>query len=67
MDKLVELLSSKKFTRWTPLHDYALALGKSSEVHWKCIESAFSANEIAERIKFLGEEELQRLRAGKKN
>ena len=61
LDKLVELLSKQRYTKWTKLHDYILAQGPENEVFYKELENTFSYNEIEERKRFLGEEGLKNL------
>lgn len=61
LDKLVEMYSKQRYTRWTAVHDYSLAMGPGSELYHK-IEQSFSYNEIEERKRFLGEDGLQALR-----
>lgn len=65
LDRLVELFSKQRYTKWNKLYDYALSMGQEHEMY-RDVEKAFSYNEIEERKKFLGEEALHQLRLSTK-
>lgn len=58
LELLSDFYERKKYNTWTPLFDYALAMGPERDDFYKTIVTTFTPKEIEDRKKYLGEEKL---------
>lgn len=58
-EKLIELYKKERYTKWGKLHDLALARMDKDSSLLAILETHFSRQEIEERKRFLGDENLK--------